>query len=286
MLGRSIARLTCERFEVSGSYFKSPFSMDGVHSLQMDATDRLATQNALRLLKPDVIFHTAAMTNVDQCESNPVLANLSNVEASNNIASIAKEMNSKLVHVSTDQLFDGACAWKTEDDEPAPLNVYAKTKLRAENVVLNECSEALVIRTNFFGWCSPGRTSFSDWILQGLKQGQELTMFSDVFFNPILIDHLVDVVVNLIYREAVGVFNVAGATRLSKFDFAMQLSKVFGYPANRIRDTSVSDFPFKAQRPNDMSLSVEKVTKYLKRKMPSVSEGIDALHTMRPSDWN
>ena len=285
LLGRTAARMTSGQFEVCGCYFNSPVSMEGIHTLKLDLTDKASVKRVLEKLKPDVILHTAAMTNVDECETNPSAAYQNNVVAAKNIASIASDLGSKLIHISTDQLFDGTGAWITEDDVPAPLNVYAKTKLLAEGVVLEECANALVIRTNFFGWGRPTRISFSDWVLRGLEQGQNLTMFSDVFFTPILIDHLLDVIVSLVEKKATGLFHVAGAERLSKYDFALRLSEVFGYPPSHISSINVDDFPLKAQRPKDMSLSTEKVAKYLQLPLPKVSEGLEALHNFRPRDW-
>lgn len=273
-----MARRIAGQFEVSGCYLKTPFSMRDVQTFQLDVTDKSATERALRELKPDVILHTVALTNVDECESNPTLAHKINVEATQHIASIANELEAQLVHISTDQLFDGLEAWKTENDAPTPLNVYGKTKQLAESAVIDQSNGGLVIRTNFFGWGTPPRSSFSDWILRGLSQQQELTMFTDVFFTPILIDHLVDSIVRLVEQKGSGIFNVAGADRLSKYDFAIQLADTFGYPTDNIRPTSVSNFDFKAPRPNDMSLSTEKLAQYLGQAAPRIRDGLNQLY--------
>jgi dTDP-4-dehydrorhamnose reductase len=252
--------------------------MTDVQTFWLDVTDKSATEQALRELNPDVILHTVALTNVDECESNPTLAHQINVEATQNIASIASELEAKMVHISTDQLFDGLEAWKTEDDVPTPLNVYGKTKQLAESAVIDQNKTSLVIRTNFFGWGLPPRSSFSDWILRGLDQRQELTMFTDVFFTPILIDHLVDTVFSLVEQNGSGIFNVVGADRLSKYDFAMQLADTFNYPTDKVRATSVSDFDYRAARPNDMSLSTEKLAQYLGRPVPRIADGLNQLY--------
>lgn len=283
LLGQSAARLTNGRFEVSGCYSKSSISINNVRALKLDITDMTSIEQALVDFKPDIILHTAAMTNVDECETNPTAANQTNVEATRNTASIAEKLGAKLVHLSTDQLFDGTSAWMTEEDVPAPLNIYGNTKRLAEQVALEKCPTTLVVRTNFFGWGMPPRTSFSDWIIQGLEQDQKLTMFSDVFYTPILMDHLVDVIIDLVDRGATGIFNVAGSERISKYGFALRTSDMFGYPSNNIQSASVDGFPFKAQRPKDMSLNTEKVSEFLKRPMPTVMEGLEALHELQPN---
>lgn len=285
LLGLNIAHLARDRFQVSGCFSRSPVSIEGVETLKLDITDFTSTQVALRARKPDVIIHTAAQTNVDNCQTDPEKAEVINVEASRNLAAVANNLGAKFVHISTDQLFDGESPWKTEEDLPAPINVYGKTKWRAEQQVANVCPDALILRTNFFGWGTSKRASFSDWILHGLKQHQELTMFTDVFFTPILINHVAKVIFNLVERGASGLFHVGGAERLSKFDFASRLSEVFGYTIEHVQPVSVTSVPLKAQRPLDMSFSSAKAESYLQVRMPTVAEGLKLLKSLQEDGW-
>lgn len=285
LLGLNIALQTRECFQVSGCYYTHPIILDGIRPLKLDVTSFGASQQALRKIRPDVIVHTAGLTNVEEGEANPVLAHRLNVRAAQHVGRIADTLGAQLVHISTDHLFDGTRPWKTETDVPAPLNTYARTKWQAEQVVLQACSNALIIRTNFFGWGTSVRTSFSDWILQALEQSCELTMFSDVFFTPILINDLVDLALELIAREATGIFHVAGGERLSKYSFALRMAEVFGYPRNHIRAMSVEEFPFKARRPKDMSLSSRKAESCLQVRMPTPEEGLERLKRLHEEGW-
>lgn len=284
-LGLNLALQTRERFQVSGCYYTHPIVLDGIRPLKLDVTSFGALEQALRQIRPDVIVHTAGLTNVEGCEANPMLAYRLHVEATQHVAKIANALGAQLVHISTDHLFDGTSPWKTEADSPVPLNTYAKTKWQAEQVVLQVCPDALIIRTNFFGWGTSVRMSFSDWILRALAQQRELTMFSDVFFTPILINDLVDVMIELIVRGATGIFHVAGSERLTKYDFALRMAEVFGSPKNRIRAISVEDFPFKARRPKDMSLSSRKVESCLQVRMPTPEEGLERLKRLHEEGW-
>ncbi len=277
LLGLNLALQVRDRFQISGCYNHHPVILDGVEIVRLDLTSLDDLEESLRKIQPDVIVHTAGLTNVEECESNPEAAFQLNVEATQHVAKIASALSCRLVHISTDHLFDGTTALKTESDVPSPLNVYAKTKWEAEQIVSNTCPEALIIRTNFFGWGTHIRVSFSDWILLALDQGRELTMFSDVFVTPILIKDLVDTMIDLIMYDAKGIFHVAGGERLSKYDFANQLAVVFDYPKEKIRDISVEDFPFRAKRPKDMSLSSEKVERYIRVRMPTAEEGLNKL---------
>ena len=285
MLGLNLAHQGKETFSVSGAFHNHPVASDGIESMRMDITSIRETEEVFHAIRPDVIVHTVAATNLEECESNPSLAHRLNVEAAQNVAAIAASLNAKLVHISTDQLFDGSQPWRTETDDLSPLNAYAKTKILAEQVVLDRCPGALIIRTNFFGWGTSIRASFSDWILQGLQQQRELTMFSDVFFNPILINHLVDLIFDLIKCDAVGLFNVAGGNRLSKHAFALQLAEAFGYSDHLIRPTSVLDIPFKAKRSKELSLCSRKVESQLKVLMPTIAQGVERLYTLQQAGW-
>jgi len=285
LLGLNLALEARERFSVSGCYFNSPVSMEDIQTSRLDVTRLQAVKTILSEIRPDVIVNTVALTNVDQCESDPGLAHKLNVKAAEHLATVASMLGSRLVHISTDQLFDGASPWKTEADPPAPINNYARTKWLAEQAVLKACDNALIVRTNFFGWGTSIRASFSDWILQALEQQRKLTMFSDVFFTPILMNQLIDVITQLISIKSGGIFHVAGGERLSKYAFAVQMAEVFGYPTHSILATSVQDFPFKAARPVDMSLSSNKTEQYLGTQMPIVAEGLERLHSLQRDGW-
>ena len=277
LLGLNIALQLRNRYQVSGCYFAHPIVLDGMQALRLDLTSDEITDRALRQIQPDVVVHTMGLTSVEACEADPALAYRLNVEAASSVAKVANALGAKLVHISTDHLFDGATPWKKEQDAPCPLNVYARTKQEAEEVTLRSCPDALVIRTNFFGWGTRVRTSFSDWIIEALNSGSELTMFSDVFFTPLLINDLVELMLGLVDRGGKGIFHVAGGNRLTKYDFAIRLAEVFNYPKVKINAISVQDFPFKARRPMDMSLSSEKVEAYLGTQMPPADEGLKRL---------
>ena len=102
-------------------------------------------------------------------------------------------------------------------------------------------------------------------------------MFSDVYFPPILINDLIDVMTELLGRGATGVFHVGGSERLTTYDFALQIAEVFDHPRDAIRAISVQNFPFRAKRPRDMSLSSGKAEQYLGIEMPAVKEGLHRL---------
>lgn len=280
LLGLNIAVQLGQRHRVSGSYYSHPIAVNNVKAVELDLVSYQGVVKTLDKFRPDVVIHTAGLTNVEACENSPDLAHQLNVVATAHTAKAAKAVGAKLVHISTDHLFDGNSPWQTEGNSPSPVNVYAATKLAAEREVLQLYPEALVIRTNFYGWGNGVRTSFSDWLVRALTQGEPLSMFSDVWFTPILINDLIDLAMKLVDGGATGLFNVTGGDRVSKHAFALQLADVFSLPTTGISSTSVEAFPFKAARPRDMSLDCRKAESFLHVSMPTISEGLKRLRLL------
>jgi len=285
LLGLNIGMELRSRFQVAGIYHTHPIAVDDIAAEPLDATLPGRLDQLLEDVRPDVIIHTAGLTNVEECEANPDLACRLNVNMSENVARTAARLEIKLVHLSSDHLFDGERPNRSETEMPVPVNVYARTKWRAEQVVAQACPGALIIRTNFFGWGTSIRTSFTDWILRALEDSRSLSMFTNVFFTPILMNDLIDLILQLVRREASGIYHVAGGDRLSKYDFALMVAEVFGCPADQISAASVSSFPFKAKRPRDMSLSCRRTEELLGISMPRVSEGLLRLRSLRERGW-
>lgn len=222
-------------------------------ALPLDSAPALA--RALDEIRPDVIVHAAGLSNVDDCERSPAAAQEINADLAAAVAVAAAERGLKLVHVSTDHLFAGNRPFRTEQDAPAPVNAYARSKLEGERLVAQRCPQALIVRTNFFGWGHAFRRSISDWVIEGLRAQQHLRMFSDVFFTPILVARLARAVHALLDAGASGIVHVCGDERVSKHEFAVRLAAAFGLPTAGIDSSRYEDAGLAAPRPRDMSLS-------------------------------
>jgi len=214
----------------------------------------------LDLIKPDCIIHAAGLAGVELCEEKPDLAYHVNVELAENVARACALRGIQHAHISTDHLFRGDCAFLNEEAPVDPINIYGKTKAEAEVRVHEVYPDALVIRTNFYGWGPSYRPSYSDWVLNNLKMKHPITLFKDVFYTPIYIGKLVQVVHQLLERGAIGTYNVVGDERVSKWEFGMQLASTFGLDENLISAGSVHSQPNRVVRPIDMSLSNKKVS--------------------------
>jgi dTDP-4-dehydrorhamnose reductase len=288
LLGLNAALQLKDRHEVSGSYLTHPIRVMGAMAHQRDLSNVAVVEEIFRSKRPQVVLHTAGLTNVDACEANPAEADRLHVQVTMHVARAAQRAGATLVHISTDHLSDGTKGFVTEESVPAPLNEYARTKWQAEQVAVRECPGALIIRTNFFGWGTPVKKSFSDWILDGLRSGRTLTLFQDVYISPILINDLVDVIEELVQRKESGTFNVASRDRVSKFEFGSRLDKFFGRSHGAaLEPVSVGMVSLLARRPLDMSLDTNKVAKALGGKaMPSVDESLQKLKDLGESGWH
>ncbi|RTY34221.1 SDR family oxidoreductase [Chlorobium phaeovibrioides] len=244
--------------------------------LNLDSVDDLVC--AFDTLKPDIVVHTASLTSVEKCESSPTLAQFVNVELASNVAKASAIYGLPLVHISTDHLFQGVESLLDEPSAISPVNVYGRTKADAESRVLDICPGAMVIRTNFYGWGTRYRHSFSDVIINALRSGKALTLFHDVFYTPILIEELVLVVHQLLEMHESGVFHVVGDERISKFEFGMKLAREFSLDTSLITSGSFADQASLVQRPHDMSLSNQNVCKLLGRKLGDVNSHLSRLH--------
>ena len=250
----------------------------GVQSLPINLESVDDFMHALETVAPHVVIHAAGLTSVEQCEFNPELAHHVNVTLAANVAKACDKTGVDLVHVSTDHLFSGRDSLVDEKQPADPINVYGITKAEAEDRVLAINPHSLVIRTNFYGWGASYRQSFSDHVIDALRNGSNLTLFNDVFYTPILVETLALVVNELIDLKVNGILNIVGDERISKYQFGICLSEEFGLHPEKIICSSLSDQKNLVKRPFDMSLSNQKVCTILGRRLGGVTDHLARLH--------
>lgn len=239
---------------ILGEHLNS-IDIKGVECIRLDISSAEKLLNQLKIISPDVVINAVAITDVDSCETNPLIANQVNALFARNVADVASLLNLPLVHISTDMLFNGGEYFKTESASLSPVNAYARSKEFAESLVLKAHPESIIVRTNFFGWGPPHRISFSDFILKNLRERNRLRLFEDVFFSPILISRLVELCHALLDIKFKGIINLVGDERISKYEFGLKVANQFKCDSTLIDPVSVLDARLIARRPNDMSLS-------------------------------
>ena len=208
-------------------------------------------------------IHTAGLTDVEFCEQKPNLAYFINVQLSKNVAVACSKENVKLLHISTDHLYNGHESFIDENKKVEPQNIYAKTKAEAETMILEHHHSPLIIRSNFFGNSPLYRMSFSDKILNSCAHKQEILLFSDVYFSPILATSLAKISHKLIEKKAHGIFNVVSNERVSKYEFGLMLLKTFNLDNKIIKKGFFNDISGLTKRPMDMTLSNKKLCDFM-----------------------
>lgn len=280
LLGSNISLMAARKFDVVATYCCSDVRMDDVDFIQVDLSD--ASQvSEIEHTHPDYVINCAALTSVDYCEEHPDEAYSVNVTASLRLAEASRRCGARLVHISTDAVFDGAKGDYSESDRTAPLSVYGKSKLEAERGVLAAYPRACVIRTNIYGWNKRAKHSLAEWMLSRLEGGIELPALKDVFFSPILVNDLADSIFMLMECDYEGVIHVAGSETCNKLAFAHAIADVFGLDDSIVRPTSIDELGLRAPRGKNTSLNVNKAEALLDRRMPSVKEGLWRMRHLR-----
>ncbi len=245
--------------------------------LFLDYSSESSLIKQLEIIRPSILIHTAGITSVEKCEKNPELAYQIYVELSNIVANATKKLGIQLVHISTDHLFEGNAALLSEEEPVKAINVYGKTKALAEQIVSFNDPGALIIRTNFYAWGTSYRKSFSDQIIDSLRQNQVLNLFDDVYYNPILAENLIKTVHELLNKNARGIYHVVSDDRISKYEFGVLIAEEFGLNKSLINKSTLKSQSNLVNRPADMSLSNKKVRDLLGRNLGTVKQHIEQL---------
>ncbi len=280
LVGANLVLAFSGSLRVSAVYHSHPVRTPAVDSHRCDVTDAAAVASLVRHVRPDWIVHAAALANVDECERRPEEARSRNVAATRHVAAAAAASGARMVYLSTDAVFDGLMGWYHEEDAPGPLNEYARTKLGGEEAARTLAPDALIIRTNIYGWNMQPKESLAEWVRGRLIAGTPVDGFTDVYFCPLLVNDLAEMIRRMIQDTLSGVYHVAGSERCSKHGFARRLAEVFGLDPDLVRRASVADSPLVARRPRDTSLSTDKLRRDLGIALPGLDEGLHRFKTL------
>ena len=250
---------------VLGTIFSSKINGEKIDIRKMDSVTRCVDK-----FNPDLIINCAANVNLDFLENNPDLAFSINSEGAKNVALVAKKKCIKLVHISTDGVFDGAKGMYTENDSPNPINVYGKSKFLGEKLIQENLEDHIIIRTNFYG-INQKNTGLLNWILQRLSDGERIIGFDNIIFNPLHVSDLSKLILEIAQSDYRGVLHLASNDVLSKFEFAVKVADIFHLNKNLITKGTSNDIDLIATRPRNTSLSNKKSQKILNAKINSLN---------------
>jgi dTDP-4-dehydrorhamnose reductase len=243
--------------------------------VQADLTDKEKVEEVITKIKPNLVIHCAAVTNVDFCEDNKEICYKVNVDATKYLSEICKKLDIVLVYISTDFIFDGEKGNYREEDKPNPLGVYAESKLLGEKAVIDSGVNYIIPRTSIYGWNIQKKESLVEWIINANRQKKVLNLITDQYFTPIFTNNLAEAIFELYEAKKFGLFNIAGSERISKYDFAMKTADAFNLDKSLIQKITLDKIPFKSKRPRDASLNIEKIKKTIKKtKLLDAKEGL------------
>jgi dTDP-4-dehydrorhamnose reductase len=242
--------------------------------------DRHVFIAALDQFHPDWVINCAALTNLEECEKHPGQAKILNTTLARDLAEDCAERNIKLIHLSTDAVFDGTKQGAyTEEDEPNPYSIYAQTKLDGERAVQDAYPQAVIARVNFFGWSLSGRRSLAEFFFNNLSEGRNVNGFTDIIFCPLWVTDLSRILISMLEKNLSGLYHVVGSQPIDKYHFGLEVARRFGLKENLVLPLSVEDSDLTARRSHNLWLSVHKLSTDLGCEIPSFSTGLDGFYT-------
>lgn len=267
LLGSSLAHMAREDMQTSFTYNFHPAEIKGCRSYRCDIFD---CPDIILALRPDYVVLTAAMTDVDKCESDRKAAWQVNALGPKRVASACKKASSKLIYISTDYVFDGRKGNYSESDALSPVNYYAESKLAGEHYIQEICPDCLILRPSvLYGW-NPTRLNFVTWIISELRQGRIINVVKDQYNSPTYSFDLAGIILNL--KDEAGLFHASGRERINRYSFALKIAETFELDSSLIRPATSDALSWKARRPQDSSLNVSELSRIV---WPmNVSEGL------------
>lgn len=258
-------------FKQATKFSLKPF---GTHIIDLDISNITSIEKKIDDVKPDYIINCAALTNLDQIELNSISAYAVNAYGAKNLASVSYKKKIKFIHISTDSVFDGKCGLYKEEDMPNPINEYAKSKKMGEDFIREISKEQIIVRTNFYGYNQNQKFLFN-WIVKNLQQKTSITGFHDVIFNPVEINNLSLMILELVHTEFFGTIHLSSDVPMSKFEFAITIAKKLNFDTNLIEKGSIKEANFIAKRPLNTSLSNLLAKKILKTRPLPLKDWLD-----------
>lgn len=259
-------------FDVVNELGKRGIEAVGVDIQEMDITDAASVDRVIRETAPDAVIHCAAYTAVDAAEENQEACRKVNADGPRNIARICRELDIKMIYISTDYVFDGQGEniWEPED-ERAPKSVYGQTKYEGELAVQELLEKYFIVRIAWvFG---VNGKNFVKTMLKLAETHDTIRVVNDQFGSPTYTYDLARLLVDMVQTEKYGVYHATNEGFCSWYDFACAIFKEAGVEVNVVPVTS-AEYGAKANRPMNSRMSKEKLTENGFERLPSWEDAL------------
>lgn len=264
ILGNEIIKKAHLKYQLFGTYnqTKNLENDPKCNYLKLEISNKKAVENCINSIKPNYIIHCAAITNVDECEKEKILANETNIKGTLYLAEKSDKEKIKFIYISTDYVFSGRKNECKEDDERIPTCVYGLTKLEGEKII-EKLEESIIARVTVpYTWKKlTTKNNFANWLIDKNKKGKEVKIVVDQYNNPTYVPNAAENILKLIEMDTKGKFNITGKDCLSRYEFAIKIAKVFDLDKRLIIPCLTSELNQAAIRPVYVNTNTEKAQK-------------------------
>ncbi|MCB0725844.1 MAG: SDR family oxidoreductase [Ignavibacteriae bacterium] len=281
LLGQAVASVILRESDhevILSSVEEKSFYDFGKLYIKLDITSKEEVKKVVEYHKPSVIINCAAFTNVDKCETERELSWKINVDGVKNLIIAAKKNDVKIVHFSTDYVFDGKNGPYDELSVPNPVSFYGREKLASENSLITSGINYTIIRTLvLYGTGNNVKPNFALWMLDNLRNNRPVNIVTDQISNVTMIDDLAYGTLKIIEKNCRGIYNIAGSDILSRYDFAMNMCDVFNLNKKLVFPITTESLNQPAPRPLKSGLIILKMESELGFKPMDSIEGLRLL---------
>ena len=259
LLGQALLRSIPQKAVVLGVARNQLTPDSNFQFIELDILKFDELKKQIEKFQPDYIINAAAYTNVDGCEDS----NLSQ-EVNVKLPEFLSGLNVRLVHISTDFVFDGKSGPYSEDDQINPISEYGRQKYESEKLVLAN-TDNLIVRTSLvYGYGIGLSLNFHDFVKNSLLEEKTIKIVNDQIGNPTLSNDLADAIWLLLKNNSSGIYNVSGSEILSRLEWALQIADFYGLDNQYIKSCKTSDLNQKAMRPLKSGFKLTKIYKEFK----------------------
>jgi dTDP-4-dehydrorhamnose reductase len=244
--------------------------------VSLDITDGVEVNTFIAQNDPDIIIHTAAITQVDDCEKDPGHCWNTNVTATRFLVGAAEMIDAKFIYISTDFIFDGEAGPYIESDIPSPVNYYGSSKLGAEKSVIEAKLSWCIIRTVLvYGNILVGnRNNMVSWVQNNLSQGKSIQVVSDQLRTPTYVEDLAKGILLVIQKKAIGIYHISGDELMSPYEMALATAEYLHLDKNLIEKVDAAIFKQAGKRPAKTGFVIDKAKNELGFKPLTFKEGL------------
>jgi dTDP-4-dehydrorhamnose reductase len=279
LLGYKLVQLLSKQFNIqtmaTGRRMISDLPANVLFS-ELDITDSQQTEKIISQLKPDVIINSAAMTQVDQCETERDACWKANVTGVENLITACAKTHTHLVHISTDFIFDGSHGPLDETAIPNPVNFYGESKLAGEKALQQSTISWTILRTVLVYGVTPdmSRSNIVLWVKKSLEDGKVINVVNDQWRTPTLAEDLAMGCFLAATKKANGIYHISGEEVMTPYDIAIHTADFFKLNKSLIQATDSSKFKQPAVRPAKTGFIITKAKNELGYQPHSFNEGL------------